>query len=141
MEDRSKEGIVVNVDQLNVPMSKDTSNIENFSKVELGNGSEMTSNILFGLNVPHDTPALALASVAQKIADDISNHTNNTNDASSRSSLTTLDKKRLQYAEKMLRDACMELYRGLGLLKSFRLGDWIYVWLPTPNIMALFTTS
>ena len=104
-----------------MPISKDESDLWKVSKVKLRTDSEMTSNILFGLNVPRATPTLALASVAQKIVDDISNHMK-TDDASSRSNPTRLDRKRLQYAEKMLRDACMELYRGLNLLKSFRLG-------------------
>ena len=120
MEERN-DAVIVNIDQSNVPISKDASDIGKVSKVKLGTDSEMTSNILFGLNVPRATPTLALASVAQKIVDDVSNHMK-TNDATSRSNPTRLDRKRLQYAEKMLRDACMELYRGLNLLKSFRLG-------------------
>ena len=120
MEERN-DAAIVNIDQSNVPISKDESDIGKGSNVKLRTDSEMTSNILFGLNVPRATPTLALASVAQKIVDDISIHMK-TNDASSKSNPTRLDKKRLQYAEKMLRDACMELYRGLNLLKSFRLG-------------------
>jgi hypothetical protein len=135
------DGVIVDTHEVGVPTSKDMPNVENFSRVELSNGLEMESDILFGLNVPRATPMLAFASLAQKIIDDISNHMKIKDVSQSRSNLTTLDKKRLQYAEKMLRDACMELYRGLNLLKSFRLDAFLCTWLNTPNVVTPFTTS
>ena len=33
---------------------------------------------------------------------------------------TKVDKKKIQYSEKMLRSAFIEFYRGLGLLRTFR---------------------
>ncbi|MCO5609232.1 hypothetical protein L7F22_063456 [Adiantum nelumboides] len=66
----------------------------------------------FGLVVPQDTPSLLIGALKQKVMDDIINLTPVNN-------FTKFDQKRIQYAERTLRDACMELYRGLGYLRRF----------------------
>eukprot|EP00250_Pteridium_aquilinum_P016536 c23147_g2_i1 orf=256-2580(+) len=73
-----------------------------------------------GLFVPQDTPSLLIGALRQKVVEDISSYSHQpTGVASPFNNFTRFDRKRLQYAEKVLRDACLELYRGLGFLRSF----------------------
>ncbi|MCO5596524.1 hypothetical protein L7F22_050589 [Adiantum nelumboides] len=75
----------------------------------------------FGLVVPQDTPSLLIGALKQKVMDDISNHPRQpaAEEITPVYNYTKFDQKRIQYAERTLRDACMELYRGLGYLRRF----------------------
>ncbi|MCO5547340.1 hypothetical protein L7F22_000789 [Adiantum nelumboides] len=75
----------------------------------------------FGLAVPQATPSLLFGALKQKVMDDISNHSRQStaSDIVLGNNFTKFDRKRVQYAEKTLQDACMELYRGLEYLRGF----------------------
>lgn len=67
----------------------------------------------FGLIIPQDTPSLLIGALKQKVKDD------NPEEVLPGNKFTNFDRKRIHYAEKTLREACMELYRGLGYLRGF----------------------
>ncbi|KAI5056457.1 hypothetical protein GOP47_0028742 [Adiantum capillus-veneris] len=69
------------------------------------------------LDIPKENPALSLSAVVQMLWDDVLRQSKN--GSSSWRQFSRLDRKKIQYADKMLRVAFIELYRGLGLLRSF----------------------
>ncbi|KAI5074286.1 hypothetical protein GOP47_0010247 [Adiantum capillus-veneris] len=107
---------------LNVELSSISENDASLEEVAAkGNMSAPALARDFGLVVPQDTPSLLIGALKQKVMDDISNHSRQptADEVLPGSSFTKFDRKRVQYAEKTLRDACMELYRGLGYLRRF----------------------
>ncbi|KAI5056417.1 hypothetical protein GOP47_0028235 [Adiantum capillus-veneris] len=75
----------------------------------------------FGLTIPQDTPSLLFGALKQKVMDDLSSHSGQPTAGEGLPSNTfnRFDRRRIQYAERTLRDACQELYRGLGYLRRF----------------------
>ncbi|MCO5587367.1 hypothetical protein L7F22_041316 [Adiantum nelumboides] len=69
------------------------------------------------LEIPKANSALSLSAVVQMLWDDVLRQTKN--GSPSWRQFSRVDKKKIQYADKMLRVAFVELYRGLGLLRSF----------------------
>eukprot|EP00250_Pteridium_aquilinum_P026840 c33687_g1_i1 orf=1-927(-) len=69
------------------------------------------------LDIPKTDPTLSISAVIQMLWNDVLRQTKN--GSSSWKQFNKLDRKKIQYAEKMLRMAFVELYRGLGLLRSF----------------------
>ncbi|MCO5612899.1 hypothetical protein L7F22_067171 [Adiantum nelumboides] len=63
----------------------------------------------FCLVVPQDTPSLLIGALRQKVMDEALQGNN----------FNRFNQKRIQYADRILRDACQELYRGLGYLRRF----------------------
>lgn len=68
------------------------------------------------INIPATTPSRAIAAVTSMLWEDLVN--NSKNELGSTGEFNS--RKKIQCAEKMIRGAFVELYRGLGLLKTYR---------------------
>ncbi|KAI5056420.1 hypothetical protein GOP47_0028238 [Adiantum capillus-veneris] len=75
----------------------------------------------FGLTIPQVTPSLLFGALKQRVMDDLSSHSGQptAGEELPTNTFNRFDRKRIQYAERTLRDACQELYRGLGYLRRF----------------------
>ncbi|CAA2994911.1 phosphate transporter PHO1 [Olea europaea subsp. europaea] len=67
------------------------------------------------IDIPATTPSRAIAAVTSMLWEDLVN--NSKNELGSTGEFNS--RKKIQYAEKMIRGAFVELYRGLGLLKTY----------------------
>ena len=79
------------------------------SKTKMGK-PKMTMRI----NIPATTPARTIAAVTSMLWEDL------VNNPKKESPGDCINRKKIQCAEKMIRGAFVELYRGLGLLKRYR---------------------
>ncbi|KAG8481014.1 hypothetical protein CXB51_025702 [Gossypium anomalum] len=68
------------------------------------------------IDIPATTPARTISAVTSMLWEDLVNH------PKKEGSGDFINRKKIQCAEKMIRSAFVELYRGLGLLKTYR--DW-----------------
>lgn len=66
------------------------------------------------IDIPATTPALTIAVVTSMLWEDLVNNPKKGGGGEE------INRKKIQCAEKMIRGAFVELYRGLGLLKTFR---------------------
>ncbi|KAH7441799.1 hypothetical protein KP509_03G054900 [Ceratopteris richardii] len=110
--------------------SSDPSDTQEFSEVGNGSRRDMDKQALPGfavkdnvsvlspidLDIHKKGPPLSLSAVIQILWEDLLHQTR---DSSSSSRTFKQNRKKIQYAEKMLRAAFIELYRGLGLLRTF----------------------
>lgn len=64
------------------------------------------------INIPATTPTRTISAVTSMLWEDLVNNPKKNNQY--------VNRKKLQCAEKMIRGAFVELYRGLGLLKTYR---------------------
>ncbi|KAL3679556.1 hypothetical protein R1sor_022512 [Riccia sorocarpa] len=80
------------------------------------------------LQIPVDTPRTAIKSVTQSLWEDLLKLGGPENFSSGGEAGFTVTKKNVRAAEKMLKDAFQELYRGLGLLKSYCSLNGIAFW-------------
>eukprot|EP00252_Welwitschia_mirabilis_P023799 TRINITY_DN6839_c0_g1_i3.p1 TRINITY_DN6839_c0_g1~~TRINITY_DN6839_c0_g1_i3.p1 ORF type:complete len:690 (+),score=30.47 TRINITY_DN6839_c0_g1_i3:146-2071(+) len=71
------------------------------------------------LEIPATNPSRTVSAITQMIWEDIVNQSNSNNSNKEHSPTTYINKKKAQHAEKMIRTAYVELYRGLGLLKTY----------------------
>ncbi|PPS13539.1 hypothetical protein GOBAR_AA07039 [Gossypium barbadense] len=71
------------------------------------------------IDIPATTPARTISAVTSMLWEDLVNH------PKKEGSGDFINRKKIQCAEKMIRSAFVELYRGLGLLKTYR---FYYVW-------------
>lgn len=65
------------------------------------------------IDIPVTTPARTISAVTSTLWEDIANT------PSKNSPREMINRKKIQCAEKMIRGAFVELYRGLGLLKTY----------------------
>ncbi|KAE8660079.1 Phosphate transporter PHO1-2 [Hibiscus syriacus] len=65
------------------------------------------------IDIPATTPARTISAVTSMIWEDLVNHPKKEGNGD------FINKKKIQCAEKMIRSAFVELYRGLGLLKTY----------------------
>ena len=79
-------------------------------KTKKGNKPKMALRV----DIPATTPSRTISAVMGMLWEDLINNPNK--DASGDS----ISRKKIQWSEKMLRGAFVELYKGLGLLKTFR---------------------
>lgn len=67
------------------------------------------------IDIPATTPTRAITAVTSMLWEDL------VNNPKKEGSGEFINKRKIQYAEKMIRSAFVELYKGLGLLKTYRL--------------------
>lgn len=67
------------------------------------------------IDIPATTPARAISTLTSMLWEDLVNNPKKEGQGD------FINKKKIQCAEKMIRGAFVELYRGLGLLKNYRL--------------------
>lgn len=67
------------------------------------------------IDIPATTPGKAITAVTSMLWEDI------VNSPVKEGYGEFINKRKIQYAEKMVRSAFVELYKGLGLLKTYRL--------------------
>ena len=82
-----------------------------------GASNNVSPTHVMDFNIPR-SPLSSISAVIQMLWNDVVSQTKN--DRSPWRQFSNLDKKKIVYAEKMLRRALIEYYRGLGLLGSFR---------------------
>lgn len=70
------------------------------------------------IDIPATTPVSTISAVTSMLWEDLVNH------PKKEGSGDFINRKKIQCAEKMIRSAFVELYRGLGLLKKYRLFDF-----------------
>lgn len=94
-------------------------------KGKLGSaGSGRIGNILsrqMRVDIPATTPSRTVSAITQMLWEDLVNQSAKKDEAAFQggSGSTRINKKKMQHAEKMIRGAFVELYRGLGLLKTY----------------------
>lgn len=66
------------------------------------------------LDIPAETPTRTITAVTSMLWEDLVTNPNK------EASPDFINKKKIQRAQKMIRGAFVELYRGLGLLKTYR---------------------
>ncbi|CAI9776000.1 unnamed protein product [Fraxinus pennsylvanica] len=69
------------------------------------------------IDIPATTPSRTIAAVTSMLWEDLVNNSSTKEFGSSTGEF--INRKKIQYAEKMIRGAFVELYRGLGLLKTY----------------------
>lgn len=74
--------------------------------------------------IPSTAPTVAIKALTSKLWDDLVNNKNMKKDGTKDFSI---DRKKIQCAEKVIRGAFVELYRGLCLLKHYRLFTLLFV--------------
>lgn len=67
------------------------------------------------IDIPVETPARTIRAVTSMLWEDLVNNPKKESGAGD-----FINRKKIQCAEKMIRGAFVELYRGLGLLKTYR---------------------
>ena len=72
-------------------------------------------NMAWRIDIPATTPARAITAVTSMLWEDL------VNNPKKEGSREYINNRKIQCAEKMIRKAFVELYRGLGLLKTYRL--------------------
>lgn len=87
-------------------------------------GSGRIGNILsrqMRVDIPATTPSRTVSAITQMLWEDLGNQYSKKDEATFQggSGSTSINKKKMQCAEKMIRGAFVELYRGLGLLKTY----------------------
>lgn len=89
----------------------------NFVKsATLGKTKNGKPNMAKRIDIPATTPARTISTVASMLWEDL---VNNPKKEGGRGG-EFINRKRIQCAEKKIRGAFVELYRGLGLLKTYR---------------------
>ena len=83
------------------------------SKAKKGGKPKTTS---MRIDIPATTPTRTISAVTSMIWEDVVNSSN----APKKEGGDYITRKKIQCAEKMIRGAFIELYRGLGLLKTYR---------------------
>jgi len=73
------------------------------------------------VDIPATTPSRTVSAITQMLWEDLANQSTKKDDAlfQGGSGNTRINKKKMQHAEKMIRGAFVELYKGLGLLKTY----------------------
>lgn len=88
-------------------------------------GSARVGNTLsrqMRVDIPATTPSLTVSAITQMLWEDlVQNQSAKKDEAAFQggSGSTRINKKKMQHAEKMIRGAFVELYKGLGLLKTY----------------------
>lgn len=99
------------------------------TEVPVGSLSRNTSTNQVRLIIPRTTPAATIAALTQMLWDDVFRHSKRASTAYRGREDYTVSQKKVQSATLMLRAAYVEFYRGLGLLKSYRLANsHVYSW-------------
>lgn len=80
------------------------------SKTKSNGKPKMTMRI----DIPATTPTRMITAVTSMLWEDLVNNPRKDGPAD------FINRKKIQYAEKMIRGAFVELYKGLGLLKTYR---------------------
>lgn len=80
---------------------------------KLGAGNKLRAAPSLRIDIPPTTPARAISMVWEDLV-------NSSRKESSGGGGDYVNRKKLQRAEKMIREAFVQLYRGLGLLKTYR---------------------
>lgn len=96
------------------PFSGSAGDVDNASSPRATFGPQM----IMRMRVPITTPATTISAISQTLWEDILKQGGRSD--SNGESQFSVTKKKLQRAEKMLRTAFIEYYRGLNLLKSYR---------------------
>lgn len=73
------------------------------------------------IDIPATTPTKTIAAVTTMLWEDLVNNPKKAGGGE------YINRKKIQCAEKMIRGAFVELYRGLGLLKTYRCAYFIYI--------------
>ncbi|KAL3679562.1 hypothetical protein R1sor_022518 [Riccia sorocarpa] len=101
-------------------MSELGSTREKYDTSSRGDGSDRSQ---MRLNIPLDTPGRTIKSVTQSFLEDVLKHGGSegfsSDSQSGKEGNISVTKKNVRVAEKMLKAAFEEFYRGLGLLKNY----------------------
>lgn len=73
------------------------------------------------VDIPATNPSRTVSAITQMLWEDLLNQSSKKDEAAFQggSGSTRINKKKMQHAEKMIRGAFVELYKGLGLLKTY----------------------
>lgn len=91
------------------------------TEVPVGSLTRNTSTNQVRLIIPRTTPAATIAALTQMLWEDVFRQSKRASTAYRGREDYTVSQKKVQSATLMLRAAYIEFYRGLGLLKSYRL--------------------
>ena len=72
----------------------------------------------FGINIPLTTPSRTLSAISYLVWEDLVNQSSKK--CTPEGSKLRINKTKLHHAEKMIKGAFVELYKGLGYLKTYR---------------------
>lgn len=75
----------------------------------------MKPKITMRIDIPATTPSRTIAAVTSMLREDMANNSKKGGGGE------CINRNKIQCAEKMIRGAFVELYRGLGLLRTYRL--------------------
>lgn len=103
----------------------------------LSRNSINTSTNQVRLIIPRTTPAATIAALTQMLWEDVFRQSKRPSAVHKGWEDYTVNQKKVQSATLMLRAAYVELYRGLGLLKSYRLANFRVYYLRLFMILSL----
>ncbi|BAD44869.1 putative PHO1-like protein [Oryza sativa Japonica Group] len=72
------------------------------------------------INIPLTTPCRTISALTDLLRDDLVSQPKNKCDSDAGITFTTINKTKLRHAEKMIKGAFIELYKGLGYLTTYR---------------------
>lgn len=100
-----------------VEVKRDDSKLRTMSGLVLSRGKS------FGINIPLTNPSRTFSAIGSFVWDDFVNQSSkkcSNNPKGSNNNRLRINKSKLHHAEKMIRGAFIELYKGLGYLKTYR---------------------
>jgi len=93
------------------------------------------------INIPVTTPSRTVTAIRELLFEDILSQSKKTGTHGSDSNeKLSINKRKLRQAEKMIRGALVELYKGLGYLKTYRYTADFAIWhVVQPFVMWILT--
>uniref|UniRef100_A0A0D9Y295 Uncharacterized protein n=1 Tax=Oryza glumipatula TaxID=40148 RepID=A0A0D9Y295_9ORYZ len=91
-----------------------------FSRQSLGRTVSSCQRKNLKINIPLTTPCRTISALTDLLRDDLVSQPKNKCDSDAGITFTTINKTKLRHAEKMIKGAFVELYKGLGYLTTYR---------------------